>query len=94
MPWKIWQVLRNQKVLWKNYKTQEKSWKVEKEDGEEEDEAEEEEEVDDEDDDEDDNGVQGLPQEEYKIEEIEKLREERLDLFEDKEKISQLINDL
>jgi hypothetical protein len=54
----------------------------------------EEEEVDEDDDDDDDNGVQGLPQEEYKIEEIEKLREDRLDLFEDKEKISQTINDL
>lgn len=73
--------------------------KVEKEEGEEDDDEDEgdgaeEEEVDEDDDDDDDNGVQGLSQEEYKIEEIEKLREDRLDLFEDKEKISQTINEL
>lgn len=35
-----------------------------------------------------------MPQEEYKIDEIEKLREERMDLYEDKDKILQFINDL
>ena len=73
--------------------------RIEKEEGEEDDEdededADEEEEEDEDDDDDDDNGVQGLPQEEYKIEDIEKLREERLDLFEDKEKIAATINEL
>jgi len=70
--------------------------KVEKEEGEEDDDDddEEEEEMDEEDDDDDDNGVQGLPQEEYKIEDIEKLREDRLDLFEDKEKIAAFITNL
>ena len=64
--------------------------KVEKEEGDEDEDEEEEEEEDkdEDDDDDDDNGVQGLPQEEYKIEDIEKLREERLDLFEDKERIA------
>merc|ERR1712195_178344 len=47
-----------------------------------------------EDEDEDENTVAGLPPEEYKIEEIDKLREERMDLYEDKEKILQFINDL
>lgn len=60
----------------------------------EEEEAEEEEMEEDEDEDEDENNVAGLPPEEYKIEEIEKLREDRLDLYEDKEKILQFINDL
>merc|ERR1712166_479816 len=46
------------------------------------------------DEDEDENTVAGLPPEEYKIEEIDKLREERMDLYEDKEKILQFINDL
>ena len=70
--------------------------KVEKEEGDEDEDEEEEEEedMDEDDDDDDDNGVQGLPQEEYKIEDIEKLREERLDLFEDKERIAQTINEL
>jgi hypothetical protein len=70
--------------------------KVEKEDGDEDEDEEEEEEEDmeEDDDDDDDNGVQGLPQDEYKIEDIEKLREERLDLFEDKERIAEKINEL
>mmetsp|Transcript_35625 Transcript_35625/g.54474 ORF Transcript_35625/g.54474 Transcript_35625/m.54474 type:complete len:489 (+) Transcript_35625:3242-4708(+) len=72
--------------------------KPEKGDGDDEDEdeeAEEEEEMDeDEDEDEDENTIAGLPPEEYKIEDIEKLREERLDLYEEKEKILQFINDL
>lgn len=52
------------------------------EDGEEEEEYE-----DDDDDDEDDNNVVSLPQEEYKIDEIEKLRDERMNLYDEKEKI-------
>lgn len=62
--------------------------KVEKQEGEEdEDEVEEEEEEqdeEDEDEDEDENNVTGLSPEEYKIEDIEKLREERLDLVDEK----------
>jgi len=59
------------------------------EDDEDEDEdAEEEEEMEEEEDeDEDENTIAGLPPEEYKIEDIEKLREDRLDLYEEKEKI-------
>ena len=73
----------------------EKPEKTGDEDEEDEDDAEEEEEVEeDEDDDEEENTVAGLPPEEYKIEEIEKLREERLDLFEDKEKILSFITEL
>ena len=45
----------------------------------------------DEDEDEDENTIQGLTNEEYKIEDIERLRDERLDLFEDKEKIQTFI---
>jgi chromosome segregation ATPase len=64
-------------------------------DGEDEDEAEEEEDFEEEEeDDEDENNVVSLPQEEYKIDEIEKLRNERLDLYDDKEKILSFINDL
>lgn len=62
---------------------------------EDEDEVEEEDDMEEEDDeDEDENTIAGLPPEEYKIEDIEKLREERLDLYEEKEKILQFINDL
>lgn len=64
------------------------------EDEEDEDGGEEEEFEEDEDEDEDENTIAGLPPEEYKIEDIEKLREERLDLYEDKEKILCFINDL
>merc|ERR1711935_1145872 len=46
------------------------------------------------DEDEDENTVAGLTNEEYKIEDIEKLRDERLELYDDKEKILQFINDL
>lgn len=57
-------------------------------DDEDDEDAEEEEmEEEEEDEDEDENTVAGLPPEEYKIEEIDKLREERMDLYEDKEKI-------
>jgi hypothetical protein len=59
------------------------------EDAEDEEEMEEEE-----DEDEDENTIAGLPPEEYKIEDIEKLREDRLDLYEEKEKILQFISDL
>ena len=38
--------------------------------------------------------IAGLPPEEYKIEDIEKLREDRLDLYEEKEKILQFNSDL
>jgi chromosome segregation ATPase len=73
--------------------------KIEKEEGDDEDDDDDDDggdddEVDEDDDDDDDNGVQGLPQEEYKIEEIEKLREERLDLYEEKDNIARTINDL
>ena len=66
------------------------------EDDEDEDEdAEDEEEMEEEEDeDEDENTIAGLPPEEYKIEDIEKLREDRLDLYEEKEKILQFISDL
>jgi len=50
--------------------------------------AEEEEEFEeDEDDEEEENNVVSLPQEEYKIDEIEKLRDERMNLYDEKEKI-------
>jgi hypothetical protein len=55
---------------------------------------EEEEYEEDEEDEEDENNVASLPQEEYKIDEIEKLREERMELYNEKEKILQFINDL
>lgn len=57
------------------------------EDDDEEEEADEDEAEDEEDEDEDENTIAGLPPEEYKIEDIEKLRETRLDLYEEKEKI-------
>lgn len=47
-------------------------------------EEEEEQDEEDEDEDEDENNVTGLSPEEYKIEDIEKLREERLDLVDEK----------
>lgn len=73
----------------------EKPEKGENEDEDEDEDAEEEEEMEeDEDEDEDENTIAGLSPEEYKIEDIEKLREDRLDLYEDKEKILQFINDL
>jgi len=48
----------------------------------------------DEEDEEDENNVVSLPQEEYKIDEIEKLRDDRMNLYDEKEKILQFINDL
>jgi chromosome segregation ATPase len=73
--------------------------KPEKGEGEEEDEdeeAEEEEEVeeDDDEDEDEDNDLAGLDPDKYKIEDMEKLREDRLDLYEEKEKILQFISDL
>lgn len=65
----------------------------EDDDDDDEDEAEEEED-DDEDEDEDENAIAGLSPEEYKIEEIEKLREQRLELIEDKTKIRDFIKGL
>jgi hypothetical protein len=61
-------------------------------DDEEEGEAEEEEEPEEEEDEDEDAGIAGLPNEEYKTDEIEKLREERLDLVAEKDKISDFIN--
>jgi len=73
----------------------EKPEKGEDEEEDEDEDAEEEEEVEEEEDeDEDENTIAGLPPEEYKIEDIEKLREDRLDLYEEKEKILQFISDL
>merc|ERR1711935_750965 len=69
-------------------KKKKKPEKPDKQDGDEEEEEE------DEDEDEDENTVAGLTNEEYKIEDIEKLRDERLELYDDKEKILQFINDL
>lgn len=60
----------------------------------EDDEEDEAEEDDDEDEDEDENAIAGLSPEEYKIEEIEKLREQRLELIEDKTKIRDFIKSL
>ena len=69
--------------------------KAEGDDDEDDDDVDEEEEVEEEEDeDEDENTIAGLPPEEYKIEDIEKLREERLDLYEEKEKILSFINEL
>jgi len=71
--------------------------KVEKEDGDEDDDeeaVEEEEYEEDEEDDDDDTNIVGLSQEEYKIDEIEKLRDDRLELYEDKTKISCAIGEL
>jgi chromosome segregation ATPase len=83
-----------EKIL-KRRRRVEKPERAEVDEDDDEDEAEEEEEMEEEEDeDEDENTVAGLPPEEYKIEEIDKLREERMDLYEDKEKILQFINDL
>lgn len=69
--------------------------KAEGDDDDEDEDMDEEEEIEEEEDeDEDENTIAGLPPEEYKIEDIEKLREERLDLYEEKEKILSFINEL
>lgn len=83
-----------EKIIKKKKKKPEKVEKPEGEEDEEEEEGEEEEEEEDEDEDEDENTITGLTNEDHKIEDIEKLREERLDLYEDKEKILQFINEL
>jgi len=61
-------------------------------DDEEEGEAEEEDEPEEDEDDDEDAGIAGLSQEEYKTDEIEKLRDERLELVAEKDKISDFIN--
>lgn len=59
------------------------------------DDADQEEEVEEEEEDEEDeNNVVSLPQEEYKIDEIEKLRDDRITLYDEKEDIMQFINNL
>lgn len=83
-----------EKIIKKKKKKPEKVEKAEGEEDEEEEEGEEEEEEEDEDEDEDENTITGLTNEDHKIEDIEKLREERLDLYDDKEKILQFINEL
>lgn len=83
-----------EKIIKKKKKKPEKVEKAEGEEDEEEEENEEEEEDEDEDEDEDENTITGLTNEDHKIEDIEKLREERLDLYDDKEKIIQFITDL
>ena len=63
--------------------------------GEDEEQEEEEEEPEEDDEDEDeDNAIVGLPQEEYKIDEIDKLREERTKMYNEKQDILAFINDL
>lgn len=78
-------------------KKRRKAEKVEKEndeeDGEDED-NQQEEEPDEADEDEDDPAITGLSQEDFKIDEIEKLRDERLLLYDQKEKIGLYINEL
>ena len=60
-----------------------------------EDEGDEEEEFEeDEEDEEDENNVVSLPQEEYKIDDIEKLRDDRNQLYGEKDEILKFINDL
>jgi len=83
-----------EKIIKKKKKKPEKPDKQDGDEDEEEEEDAEEEEEEDEDEDEDENTVAGLTNEEYKIEDIEKLRDERLELYDDKEKILQFINDL
>lgn len=83
-----------EKIIKKKKKKPEKVEKPEGEEDEEDEDAEEEEEEDDEDEDEDENTITGLTNEDHKIEDIEKLRDERLELYDDKEKILAFINDL
>ena len=66
-----------EKIIKKKKKKPEKVEKAEGEEDEEEEENEEEEEDEDEDEDEDENTITGLTNEDHKIEDIEKLREER-----------------
>lgn len=60
----------------------------------EEEEPEEEEPEEEEEDEDEDNAIVGLPQEEYKIDEIDKLREERTKMYNEKQDILVFINDL
>lgn len=63
--------------------------------GEDDEEPEEEEEPEEDDEDEDEeNAIVGLPQEEYKIDEIDKLREERTKMYNEKQDILAFINEL
>lgn len=76
-------------------RTKHKQFEKEAQGDDDEDEQEEEEEFEEEEEDEEDeNNVASLPQEEYKIDEIEKLRTDRMELYDQKEKILQFINDL
>jgi hypothetical protein len=60
----------------------------------EEEEPEEEEPEEEEEDEDEDNAIVGLPQEEYKIDDIDKLREERTKMYNEKQDILVFINDL
>ncbi len=71
----------------KKRKKQEKVEKDAEDDDEEDGEAEEEEEPEEEEDEDDDAGIAGLSQEEYKIDDIDRLRDERMDLVVEKDKI-------
>lgn len=78
-------------------KKRRKAEKVEKEnedDDEEEGEQDKEEEPEEEEEEEDDPIIAGLSQEDFKIDEIEKLRDERLQLYDSKENIGRVINEL
>jgi len=78
-------------------KKRRKAEKIEKEhedDDEEEGEQEKDEEPEEAEEDEDDPAITGLSQEDFKIDEIEKLRDERLQLYDSKEKIGLYINEL
>ena len=75
----------------KKRKKQEKVEKDAEDDDEEDGEAEEEEEPEEEEDEDDDAGIAGLSQEEFKIDEIERLRDERMDLVVEKDKIQDYI---
>ena len=69
----------------KRRKPKQRAEKGEGEEGEEEEEEEEEEfEEEEEEEDEDENNVFSLPQEDYKIDESEKLRDERIELYDEK----------
>jgi hypothetical protein len=68
---------------------------AEKEEGEDEDgDFEEEEEFEEDEDEEENEAAYKFNQEEHKIDDIEKLREDRMDLYDDKQKIEQFINEL
>lgn len=75
----------------KKKRKQEKVEKDAEDDDEEDGEAEEEEEPEEEEDEDDDAGIAGLSQEEYKLDEVERLRDERMDLVVEKDKIQDYI---